>query len=322
MTVPNRHGNTSDYRYGFQGQELDNEVKGEGNSLNYKYRMHDPRVGRFFAVDPLAAKYPYYTPYSFSGNKVIHAIELEGLEELILSENYKATFNTYFKVASENDIIAETTVKAISKTSLQDEYKIYFGKVNYTSKGKKGVTFDDAAIRYRVGLAQGYYKYKDKLNDADVRSGRNAIAELQGLGIKRSQYKEIHDNKNVKYFGIILNSNADRFDSKFEELTTVGHEIKFHLLRILKLYQTGSKEYISSAEKDHIKAFTLEYYKSTLTNPRFSPPLKDVPEESEAGEFFKILREAYDKYQVKDQAKKERIKKNKKYEQSRKQDNY
>ena len=68
------------YRYSFQGQESDNEIKGEGNSVNYKYRMHDPRIGRFFAVDPLSAKYPFYSPYVFSGNRVIDARELEGLE--------------------------------------------------------------------------------------------------------------------------------------------------------------------------------------------------------------------------------------------------
>jgi RHS repeat-associated protein len=83
VTLDGRTQSAGDYRYGFQGQEMDDEVKGEGNSVNYKYRMHDPRVGRFFAVDPLAGKYPHYTPYSFSGNKVIHAIELEGLEELV-----------------------------------------------------------------------------------------------------------------------------------------------------------------------------------------------------------------------------------------------
>jgi hypothetical protein len=59
------------------------EVKGEGNSINYEFRMHDPRIGRFFAVDPLTAKYPHYSPYSFSGNKVIAWRELEGLEEFI-----------------------------------------------------------------------------------------------------------------------------------------------------------------------------------------------------------------------------------------------
>ena len=69
------------HRYGFQGQESDNEVKGEGNnSLNFKYRMHDPRIGRFFAVDPLAYKYVYNSPYAFSENRVIDAFELEGLE--------------------------------------------------------------------------------------------------------------------------------------------------------------------------------------------------------------------------------------------------
>jgi hypothetical protein len=43
--------------------------------------MHDVRVGRFFAIDPLTSKYPWYTPYSFSGNKVIAFRELEGMEE-------------------------------------------------------------------------------------------------------------------------------------------------------------------------------------------------------------------------------------------------
>jgi RHS repeat-associated protein len=71
-------------RYGFQGQEKDDEVKGEGNSINYKYRMHDPRVGRFFAVDPLAKKYPHNGPYNFSENIVLHAVELEGLEAFFI----------------------------------------------------------------------------------------------------------------------------------------------------------------------------------------------------------------------------------------------
>ncbi|WP_298892457.1 deaminase domain-containing protein [uncultured Psychroserpens sp.] len=80
MLLPNRHGAVDDYRYGFQGQEKDDEIKGEGNSINYKYRMHDPRVGRFFATDPLERNYPYYSPYAFSGNKVIAFRELEGME--------------------------------------------------------------------------------------------------------------------------------------------------------------------------------------------------------------------------------------------------
>ncbi|KUJ59229.1 hypothetical protein AR687_24230 [Flavobacteriaceae bacterium CRH] len=81
MLVPNPDKPKSEYRYGFQGQEKDDEIKGgEGNSLNYAFRMHDPRIGRFFAVNPLEAKYPFYSPYQFSGNRLIDMVELEGLE--------------------------------------------------------------------------------------------------------------------------------------------------------------------------------------------------------------------------------------------------
>ncbi len=83
MEVPNRCGNSSSYRYGFQGQEKDNEIKGDGNSLNYTFRMHDPRVGRFFAIDPLFRKFPHNSPYAFSENRVIDGIELEGLEVVL-----------------------------------------------------------------------------------------------------------------------------------------------------------------------------------------------------------------------------------------------
>jgi RHS repeat-associated protein len=81
MLVPNRHQDTKEYRYGFQGQEKDDEIRGgDGNSINYTFRMHDPRVGRFFAIDPLFRKYPHNSTYAFSENRVIDRIELEGLE--------------------------------------------------------------------------------------------------------------------------------------------------------------------------------------------------------------------------------------------------
>ena len=40
----------------------------------------DSGLGKFFAVDPLAAKYPHNSPYAFSENRVIDGVELEGLE--------------------------------------------------------------------------------------------------------------------------------------------------------------------------------------------------------------------------------------------------
>ncbi|WP_341836427.1 RHS repeat-associated core domain-containing protein [Chitinophaga pollutisoli] len=70
------------YRYGFNGKENDNEVKGiEGSQQDYGMRIYDPRVGKFLSVDPLTSDYAYYTPYQFAGNTPVWATDLDGAEE-------------------------------------------------------------------------------------------------------------------------------------------------------------------------------------------------------------------------------------------------
>ncbi len=71
-----------EYRYGFNGQEKDEEINGEGNSYSFEYRIHDTRLGRFLSVDPLHRDYPSNSTYAFAENRVIDGIELEGLEYL------------------------------------------------------------------------------------------------------------------------------------------------------------------------------------------------------------------------------------------------
>jgi RHS repeat-associated protein len=70
----------TDVRYGFQGQEEDDELW--SGSVSFKYRVEDARLGRFFSVDPLSSKFPWNSPYAFAENRVIDGIELEGLEYL------------------------------------------------------------------------------------------------------------------------------------------------------------------------------------------------------------------------------------------------
>ncbi|WPV66701.1 RHS repeat-associated core domain-containing protein [Chitinophaga sp. LS1] len=75
-----RSFDSSKYRYGFNGKENDNEVKGEGNEQDYGMRVYDPRVGRFLSVDPLTNDYPWYTPYQFASNSPILCLDVDGLE--------------------------------------------------------------------------------------------------------------------------------------------------------------------------------------------------------------------------------------------------
>ncbi|MEZ5002059.1 MAG: RHS repeat-associated core domain-containing protein [Chitinophagales bacterium] len=84
MVMPTRSftSNNGGYRFAFNGQEQDNELKGNGNSLAFKYRIYDARLGRFLSVDPLAKSYPWNSTYAFAENRVIDGIDLEGLEYL------------------------------------------------------------------------------------------------------------------------------------------------------------------------------------------------------------------------------------------------
>ena len=72
--------NSTGYRYGFNGKEDDNEVKGEGDQLDYGMRTYDPRVGRFMSVDALTSNYPNWTPYQFAGNSPVWAKDIDGNE--------------------------------------------------------------------------------------------------------------------------------------------------------------------------------------------------------------------------------------------------
>ena len=64
----------------FQGQRFDDDL--DLNWVQFKWRNHDPQLGRFMELDPLAEKFYYNSTYSFSENKVICHIELEGLESV------------------------------------------------------------------------------------------------------------------------------------------------------------------------------------------------------------------------------------------------
>lgn len=72
----------NDYRFGFNGMEKDNELKGVGNSLDFGARMYDSRLGRFLSLDPIKRMYPWNSPYAFAENSPIAFLDEEGLGKL------------------------------------------------------------------------------------------------------------------------------------------------------------------------------------------------------------------------------------------------
>jgi len=73
MMMPDRQwyagSDSGNYRFGFNGQEKDNEVSGLGNSNTAEYWQYDSRLGRRWNVDPVVKEWesPYLT---YSGNPI------------------------------------------------------------------------------------------------------------------------------------------------------------------------------------------------------------------------------------------------------------
>ncbi|HID92165.1 TPA: hypothetical protein EYP45_03540, partial [Candidatus Peregrinibacteria bacterium] len=88
---PGRSFTSNSYRYGFQGQEKEDDITGvSGGHIMYKYRILDPRLGKFLSRDPFVHKYPSNSPYTFVNNNPIFNIEVEG--KYFISHNEKQGF--------------------------------------------------------------------------------------------------------------------------------------------------------------------------------------------------------------------------------------
>lgn len=118
--------------------EKDDELKGEGNSYDFGARMLDPRVGRWFKMDPLFQKYPYDSPYMVSGNSPISIMDPDG--------------------ERKRKVTHEITLDKDGKTvqSIQTEDKI----MNYELKSVKRITGYD----YFSGDAIITYDYYDTVD--------------------------------------------------------------------------------------------------------------------------------------------------------------
>ena len=70
MLIPGRNWSVgSEYRFGFNGQEQDDEVYGNGNLNTAMFWEYDTRLGRRWNIDPIT--YPWHSSYVvFNGNPI------------------------------------------------------------------------------------------------------------------------------------------------------------------------------------------------------------------------------------------------------------
>ncbi len=242
----------SGYRYGFNGKEMDNEVKGSENQYDYGFRIYDPRLSRFLSVDPLTKSYPWYTPYQFAGNKPIIAIDLDGLEEYIVTTQH-------FKDGSIKSItIQYTQTKADSKARVDAKLReVHNGAAvgDYIAEGEKvlrieqdyrgkdvskshsnKLTPDELKIIKETSenetpinkdLDIWYLKYKGKSYESDENTTRNTETMTDRVAYKEfnlKSYKTINDLP-----GIIVADGSENGNVDLNSKSTFKTELDAHL---------------------------------------------------------------------------------------------
>ena len=102
----------------FVGQELDDDLG--LNWYQFKWRNHDPQIGRFIEIDPLADKYVYNSTYAYAENRPIDGVDLEGLEFARKVEancvSFQITTQTVLNANAVSPQMANAITQNVNKT--------------------------------------------------------------------------------------------------------------------------------------------------------------------------------------------------------------
>jgi RHS repeat-associated protein len=274
-SIKERIHEVSKYRYGFQKQEMDNEVSGFGNHYEFKYRGYDPRLGRFWSVDPLYSKYPWNSTYAFAENRVVDGVEIEGKEVGLINFNigggigagYAASAElsgglafdkigiTYFKILNANYFVNQNLQPGSKNPS------IFAGGSIGTEIGSlyfpNSQTFGDASNVVQVGLPIEIKATKG-LSGSIVFGGDgklDVIGGSIGLGLGASikagnlgtpNYSESYTYDEVlKLSSYLINPlyNVERSEEKREDIEIDGKEI-VNFVKEIKVYDRLTNEMV------------------------------------------------------------------------------
>jgi len=113
------------YRFGFNGKEIDDETQ----TQDYGMRIYDWGLGRFLSVDPLAAKYPWQSPYVSMDNNPILKNDLTGQSGEVAINKQSKTIT----ISANLIFYGEAATPELAKQTAADVQKLWNGangKVN------------------------------------------------------------------------------------------------------------------------------------------------------------------------------------------------
>jgi hypothetical protein len=194
MQMPGRHGNTGDYRYGYQGSEKDGEISGEGNSYSTFFRQLDVRLGRWKSIDPKV--HAWESPYVSMGDNPIRNNDVLG-DEIDIS-----------------DIVAYGHWDVL-KTDLQSKTGLILTVVN----GK--MIYEKVQRKNRTGRISRLARRK--LMNAIDDEATVTVIDYYGMG--GSEVEE--DGKTILWDELAHTQDIESMSSGTKDRSTIGHGIMF-----------------------------------------------------------------------------------------------
>jgi hypothetical protein len=243
-------------------------------------------------VDPLTSKYPHYTPYSFSGNKVVAFIELEGLEEIYhftAQERKNNNFKAALALIQDSGIMEELKTSFALNNKKTDIY------INLTTFGDNSPKLGTTSIlehKEKV-LKRKKFKEFDKKEQAilDKSALGNKVIEVTGVReyediLKKAMF--VVDNTYLKgQTPIIVNIREDLEIRRMA--ATIIHEIFVHALN----NKTGVD--LVTQDKEHKDYFNDPDFYKKYPSGDDSPEYEDFKPNSKAGKYKDRIEKAYKK---------------------------
>ncbi len=262
------------YRYGFQNQEKDDEIKGEGNSINYTFRMHDSRLGRFFNVDPLSPNYPGNSQYAFSLNRVIDAIELEGLEAWEVKNKWSAEYIAGYRAAVVK--ISDQWIKENKSFTCEDFALAIL--IKYSKDNNLPLTIQNGSGSYN----QEYYENGDYFTfyeDVLKTTAANDIAEFNAIFLG-NQKKDIENGKTGSL--ILHDSDSDGIFNHTQVITLSDKKTKSLFTRQGNLHyrllanSPGNWFYAGVPIEKTVWNFKGNYHYNFISGNKISNPMQSL----------------------------------------------
>src|SRR5690554_2585098 len=167
------------YFYGYQGSEKTDEIKGSGNHYTTFFRELDPRLGRWWSIDPKAnaSESPYV---SMSNNPLFFT---DPLGDTVKYEKFRDRVNVFFAKTFNKDFRSEHNERKESADVYTYDKDSEFGNSPLVkaqpceircNSGGEGASYSDNVIYYNKGL---------RIGDIDNSVIRGTAIVGKGLGM-------------------------------------------------------------------------------------------------------------------------------------------